>query len=70
MIFGGVGGEFFADVDVGVHVFEGGMVEVYDFTLGFAAEGSVSMLSKGVELIGHVDDTLAALLDVGLPFVH
>lgn len=46
------------------------MVEVYDFALGFAAEGAVSVLGEGVELVGDVDDWFTALLAVLLPLVH
>lgn len=70
MVLRGVGREFFADVDVGVHVLEGGVVEVYDLALGFAAEGAVSVLGEGVELVGDVDDWFTALLAVVLPLVH
>lgn len=70
VVLRGVGRELFADVDVDVHVFEGGVVEVYDLALGFAAEGSVSVLGEGVELVGDVDDWFTALLAVLLPLVH
>lgn len=70
VILRGVGRELFADVDVVVHVLEGGVVEVYDFALGFAAEGAVSVLGEGVELVGDVDDWFTALLAVLLPLVH